>query len=63
MSSQSRSVNAHDTLTRPWAEVAAPALLAALLGLFLLFGVGFSHSETLHNAAHDTRHAAAFPCH
>ena len=39
------------------------ALLAALLGVVLLFGVGFSHIEALHNAAHDTRHAAAFPCH
>ena len=37
------------------------ALLAALFGVFLLFGVGFSHIEALHNAAHDTRHAAAFP--
>ena len=28
---------------------------------FLLFGVGFSHIEALHNAAHDTRHAAPSP--
>jgi len=34
-----------------------------LLGTFLLLGVGFLHSETLHNAAHDTRHAFSFPCH
>ena len=39
------------------------ALMAALLGVVLLFGVGFSHVEAFHNAAHDTRHAAAFPCH
>jgi cobalt transporter subunit CbtB len=38
-------------------------LLAAALGMVLLFGVGFSHLEALHNAAHDTRHSAAFPCH
>jgi cobalt transporter subunit CbtB len=25
--------------------------------------VGFSHIEIVHNAAHDTRHANAFPCH
>jgi cobalt transporter subunit CbtB len=25
--------------------------------------VGFSHLEAVHNAAHDTRHANAFPCH
>ena len=63
MSSQASSAVAQGTSTRPWAEVAGPALLAALFGVFLLFGVGFSHSEALHNAAHDTRHAAAFPCH
>lgn len=40
-----------------------PAALAALLGVFLLFGVGFAHPEAIHNAAHDSRHAFAFPCH
>jgi cobalt transporter subunit CbtB len=38
-------------------------LLAAALGVLILFGVGFSHIEALHNAAHDTRHSAGFPCH
>ncbi|MDJ0391494.1 CbtB domain-containing protein [Roseomonas sp. E05] len=46
---------------------AGSRLLAACLclafGGFLLWGVGFSHSQTLHNAAHDTRHANGFPCH
>lgn len=37
--------------------------MAAFLGVFLLWGVGFSHIEALHNAAHDTRHSNAFPCH
>ncbi|MGD9509851.1 MAG: CbtB domain-containing protein [Geminicoccaceae bacterium] len=44
-------------------SVLAQVLLAAMLGVVLLFGVGFSHVEAFHNAAHDTRHAAAFPCH
>ena len=39
------------------------ATMAALLGLFLVWGVGFSPIEALHNAAHDTRHSLAFPCH
>lgn len=39
------------------------AICAALLGCFLIWGVGFSHISALHNAAHDTRHSAAFPCH
>ena len=37
--------------------------MAALLGLFIVGGVGFSHIQTLHNAAHDYRHSMAFPCH
>jgi cobalt transporter subunit CbtB len=45
------------------AAVVLPALLAALLGAFLIFGVGFSHISAFHNAAHDTRHSNAFPCH
>ncbi|HAD86775.1 MAG TPA: cobalt transporter [Rhodospirillaceae bacterium] len=45
------------------AERAAPAVLALLFGVFLVFGTGFAHPETIHNAAHDTRHAFAFPCH
>ncbi|AXS42618.1 CbtB domain-containing protein [Breoghania sp. L-A4] len=43
---------------------ALPMILAtALLGAFIVFGVGFAHSTSLHNAAHDTRHAVGFPCH
>ncbi len=43
---------------------ALPVILTtALLGAFVIFGVGFAHSDTLHNAAHDTRHATGFPCH
>ena len=38
-------------------------LMAAVLGVVLVWGVGFSHIEAVHNAAHDTRHANAFPCH
>ncbi|CAA0097421.1 Uncharacterised protein [Starkeya nomas] len=36
---------------------------AALLGVFVLGGVGFSHISAVHNATHDVRHATAFPCH
>ncbi|MFO0996866.1 MAG: CbtB-domain containing protein [Alphaproteobacteria bacterium] len=42
---------------------AAAAVIAALLGTFIVLGVGFAHLETVHNAAHDTRHSFAFPCH
>ena len=36
---------------------------ALLLGAVILFGVGFSATSATHNAAHDTRHVVAFPCH
>jgi cobalt transporter subunit CbtB len=34
-----------------------------LLGCLVLFGVGLLPMDALHNAAHDTRHSFAFPCH
>ena len=40
-----------------------PAVLALIFGVFLVFGAGFAQSSTLHNAAHDARHAFSFPCH
>ena len=45
------------------ASVRGAALLAALFGLVLIWGVGFAHPSAIHNAAHDARHAIAFPCH
>lgn len=39
------------------------AVLAMALGLFIVGVVGFSHISAVHNAAHDVRHANAFPCH
>ena len=41
------------------------AVLSILAGLVLIFTVGFAQGSGgfLHNAAHDTRHAASFPCH
>ena len=41
----------------------ASALLALVLGTFLVLGTGFAHSDAIHDAAHDSRHAFAFPCH
>ncbi|HUL05503.1 MAG TPA: CbtB domain-containing protein [Candidatus Acidoferrum sp.] len=40
-----------------------PAFAAAFLGAFLLWGVGFAGPMAIHNAAHDVRHSADFPCH
>ncbi len=44
-------------------EAIRPAIWAALLGALIIFFVGFAQPQALHDAAHDTRHAAAFPCH
>ncbi len=38
-------------------------LLAILLGVFFVWGVGFAAPSIVHNATHDTRHALVFPCH
>jgi len=40
-----------------------PALSAVSIGLALVLLVGFAPVSAVHNAAHDTRHTAAFPCH
>lgn len=45
------------------ASHALPALFAAVLGLALIFAAGFAETHVLHNAAHDARHSAGFPCH
>lgn len=39
------------------------AVGAAVFGAFLVYFAGFSHIDAVHNAAHDTRHSSAFPCH
>jgi cobalt transporter subunit CbtB len=57
------------TTRTPAAESAArvyaavPALAAAFLGVFLLWGVAFAGPSVVHNAAHDARHSVGFPCH
>ena len=48
-------------------EVSTPATagiaLAFITGLTLLFASGYAQATALHDAAHDQRHAMAFPCH
>ena len=57
------------TATTRFAETASlssrmtAAAIALLLGSFMIIGVGFAHSDVVHNAAHDSRHSFAFPCH
>ena len=37
--------------------------LSLVLGFGFVYLVGFAPMSAVHNAAHDTRHTAAFPCH
>jgi cobalt transporter subunit CbtB len=55
----------HSQATGPLAKTAtlAPTLLTIMLGAFILFGTGFVQINAAHNAAHDSRHSFAFPCH
>ena len=41
----------------------AAAASAILFGTFLVWGAAFASPATIHNAAHDARHAMGFPCH
>jgi cobalt transporter subunit CbtB len=45
------------------AQAIASAFVALVFGVTILWGVGFSRIDALHNAAHDTRHSTGFPCH
>lgn len=45
------------------AGVIIQALLTMSLGVVIVGVAGFSHISVVHNAAHDTRHSNAFPCH
>ncbi|MEA2760360.1 MAG: hypothetical protein QOH65_2973 [Methylobacteriaceae bacterium] len=51
------------TVSTTRADALKAALLAAVLGVALVFLTGFAHTLVLHNGAHDTRHALSFPCH
>jgi cobalt transporter subunit CbtB len=51
------------TVSVPRSEALRAALIAAVLGVGLVFLTGFAHTLVLHNGAHDTRHALSFPCH
>ncbi|MBX8492967.1 CbtB-domain containing protein [Pseudomonas cichorii] len=52
-----------NTTTSTQAQRLTAAISAAILGACLVYFAGFSHIAAVHNAAHDTRHSAAFPCH
>jgi cobalt transporter subunit CbtB len=50
-------------LVKSRASEIVQALAAMALGLLVIGTVGFANISAVHNAAHDVRHATAFPCH
>lgn len=40
-----------------------PALMAVAIGLILIYASAFAEMPAMHDAAHDGRHSAGFPCH
>lgn len=50
------------TISVPWSKVIGISA-AILMGVFIIYAVGFASPEVIHNAAHDGRHGLAFPCH
>ena len=56
MTTQTASIARSDTS-------AMGLVLAVLAGAFLLMASGIAQATVLHDAAHDQRHAMAFPCH
>lgn len=53
------------TLTQSKSSISTlgAALLVATMGLGLMIVTGHVQAATLHDAAHDVRHATGFPCH
>ena len=51
------------TLTSAKSTALMSVLFVAMLGGSVLFLAGHAQSATLHDAAHDMRHATGFPCH
>ena len=46
----------------PWVSSLA-LTVTALLGIAIIFAVGFASPEVFHNAAHDVRHGMNLICH
>jgi cobalt transporter subunit CbtB len=56
-------MNATTTKTSERTQALLAVLFMAVLGGGLMFAAGHAQSATLHDTAHDMRHATGFPCH
>jgi cobalt transporter subunit CbtB len=57
-----RTIGTARTVPAVHSEIAG-AMCALFLGVFVVVMVGFAGASVLHEAAHNTRHSIAFPCH
>jgi cobalt transporter subunit CbtB len=55
--------NAVRALSVTKAETIRAGFVALFLGFGLVYLAGFASPESVHDAAHDSRHALSFPCH
>lgn len=60
--STASAVNRNPAITRKIND-SLQLTFAMLIGLSIFAGVAFAHPQLIHNAAHDSRHAIAVPCH
>ena len=51
------------TTSASLAQAAGSIMAVMAIGVTLMFVAGHAQSATLHDAAHDMRHATGFPCH
>ena len=58
-----QSATSQSLVSHSKASVITQNISALVFGAIVLFAVGFMPMDAAHNAAHDTRHAIAFPCH
>ena len=58
-----RKMNAQTQIAAKTSTGLLSILFVALIGATVLFVAGHAQSATLHDAAHDMRHATGFPCH
>ncbi|MGB5869681.1 MAG: CbtB domain-containing protein [Albidovulum sp.] len=56
-------MNVNTEATAQTSSALLSIVLVALIGATVVFVAGHAQSATLHDAAHDMRHATGFPCH
>ncbi|OZG72695.1 cobalt transporter [Hahella sp. CCB-MM4] len=58
-----QSVSSQQSVSRSASFTLLQTISAFVFGAVIVYAVGFLPMGAAHNAAHDTRHSLAFPCH